>query len=212
MKKSNLLGMLLAVLCLAAGCTAPAEKTNETSVSSAVEISESSLRAASSSLQSAETRSEPSTSTTTESSATVSLWNNEKKQELARFMDSWGTLMGQSYTAYFPGKDVNFYGFEFPTPLTENALTMTIAYQNEPIDIQWSETGEEPDRYNLVAVYSDIAAGSMFNNHLYLFTIYNGQPLVLITMQNQGNDNSYLYFNQTENTDLANGFAQIVNQ
>lgn len=204
--KRNWLGVLFVVLLLT-GCSQPAAKT-ETEIST--------IRTSETSSTTAKTETPQPTTTettqTTESNAMAQvLWSNEKKQELAKFMKSWGALMGQDYSAYYPGKDVNFYGFEFPTSLVEQTMTMTIVYQNEPIDIHWSETGEELDRYNLVAVYSDIKEGSM-SNHLYLFTIYNRQPLVLITMQNQGNDNNYLYFNQTENTDLAHGFAQVVNQ
>lgn len=33
----------------------------------------------------------------------------------------------------------------------------------------------------------------------------------MITQQNQGNDNNYFYFKQTESTDLINGFNSIVN-
>ncbi len=39
------------------------------------------------------------------------------------------------------------------------------------------------DGYALVAVYSDAETQPEMQKHLYLFTIVNNQPLVLVTMQ-----------------------------
>ena len=45
--------------------------------------------------------------------------------------------------------------------------------------------------------------------HLYLFTIVNNQPLVLVTMQNQGDPYGYLYFGATDNAELRAGFEKL---
>lgn len=47
-------------------------------------------------------------------------------------------------------------------------------------------------------------------NHVYLFVIKSGNPMVLYTAQNQGNTNNYLYLKETENNELKNAFARIV--
>ncbi|KXU10905.1 hypothetical protein WEIDD23_00246 [Weissella sp. DD23] len=46
---------------------------------------------------------------------------------------------------------------------------------------------------------------------MYLFTLHNEKPEVLVTQQNQGNPEGYLYFKPTDNQALASGFASIVN-
>ena len=42
------------------------------------------------------------------------------------------------------------------------------------------------------------------------FTILNGEPIVLVTEQNQGNDKKYLYFKKTANVYLQEEFEKIV--
>ena len=46
--------------------------------------------------------------------------------------------------------------------------------------------------------------------HVYFFIIENGQPKVYVTQQNQGNENNYMYFNETANAEIKQGFTQIV--
>ncbi|MEI5993623.1 DUF4767 domain-containing protein [Candidatus Enterococcus mansonii] len=143
----------------------------------------------------------PPTETTTNT-----LWNAQKKSELRSFMQSWGNIMGQSYIEYYPGFEANWYGYSFPSELANN----NIAVGGNRATVQWSDTGESSSGYNVVAVYSDITTTQKLERHLYLFTILNGQPVVLVTMQNQGNNENLIYFKQTQNADLSNGFSAIV--
>nr|WP_311796237.1 DUF4767 domain-containing protein [Enterococcus hirae] len=50
-----------------------------------------------------------------------------------------------------------------------------------------------------------------FIEEFFFFTINPGVPKVLITSQNQGNPNNYLYFKETENKELKDSFSNIVN-
>lgn len=145
---------------------------------------------------------EPSKPTAT----TNTVWNLQKRSELLTFMQSWGDVMGQSYIEYSPSFEANWYGYSFPSTLTRN----NIAVGGNQVILQWSETGTVSDIYNVVAIYSDIATTTKMERHLYLFTILNGQPVVLVTMQNQGNAENMIYFKQSQNADLNNGFAEIV--
>ena len=76
--------------------------------------------------------------------------------------------------------------------------------------MKWSPEGNQKDVYNIVAVYSDIENVRGPASHLYYFTILNGEPIVLVTEQNQGNDKAYLYFKRTANVYLQEGFEKIV--
>ena len=46
---------------------------------------------------------------------------------------------------------------------------------------------------------------------LYHFTIHKGQPVVLVSMQNQGNPENMYYMYPTNNKDIQEAFANIVN-
>lgn len=137
-----------------------------------------------------------------------SIWNQDKATRLNEFMNSWGQTMGQSYKEYTPNNNVNFYGVEMP----EDALSgrMLAALNNEPLDLAWSDTGSGEASHQLVAVYSDADTQRYLDKHLYFFIIHNGEPVVLVTQQNQGHPNNYLNMSKTQNADLNNGFSQIV--
>ena len=78
------------------------------------------------------------------------------------------------------------------------------------VNMKWSPEGNQKDVYNVVAVYSDIENVVGPASHLYYFTIFNGEPIVFVTEQNQGNDKKYLYFKRTANVYLQEGFEKIV--
>lgn len=157
--------------------------------------------------------SEESTSSSSTTAPVTGKWNAQKAQELATFMASWGTVMQQSYQAYTPGNNVDFYGAQLPDSALKNGNGgFQAALNNTPITLKWSETGQASSgEYAVAATYSDAPTQPDFKKHFYFFTIKDGQPYVLITMQNQGNAENYLHVSETENSDLRNGFATIVN-
>ena len=86
-----------------------------------------------------------------------------------------------------------------------------MAINEAPVTVQWSEDGTGNAGFNLVAVYSDVETGEYLGQHVYFFGFQNRQPKVYLTQQNQGNENNYLYFNETQNQQLKQGFIDIVN-
>jgi hypothetical protein len=121
-------------------------------------------------------------------------------------MQDWGNTMGQDYAEYSEAHPLNYYGLKVPTELSK----MPPAVNNAKISYTLSNDGSTTADYAIVAVYSDEANGDFMGEHLYLFTLHHGEPEVLVTMQDQGTSTDFLYFHQTENKDLQNGFAQIV--
>ncbi|MCW8794631.1 DUF4767 domain-containing protein, partial [Enterococcus faecium] len=79
-----------------------------------------------------------------------------------------------------------------------------------PVSAEWSESGTGQADYQITAVYSDAETEPYLKKHVYLFGFQQNQPKVLVTQQNQGNPDNYLYFNETANNELKNGFNQIV--
>lgn len=207
MNKKHILILAIAALLLT-GCNT---KKDTTAINSSA-TSETTTANTSSSSSEASTSSAESSTTAATSSAEptkTALWSPEKAQALADFMVSWQASMGQSYQSFRPGQNTNLYGLQLPDSILDG--TWTMAVDEQPVQVQWSETGEGTAPYQLVAVYSDADHAAYLQAHVYFFVIQAGQPRVLITMQNQGNEHGYLYFSETENVDLKNGFAEIVN-
>ncbi|RXU72574.1 hypothetical protein CYQ85_13775, partial [Enterococcus faecium] len=137
------------------------------------------------------------------------LWDSEKSTQLATFVPQWGKTLGQEYKSYNPQNNVSLYGTPLPSAVIDGNWKMAI--NEAPVTVQWSEDGTGHADFNLIAVYSDVETGEYLGQHVYFFGFQNGQPKVYLTQQNQGNENNYLYFNETQNQQLKQGFIDIVN-
>lgn len=136
------------------------------------------------------------------------LWTEDKKNSLRDFMSQFSNKMGQNYKEYGPSNSVDLYGVKVPGDIFNGQWTMAI--NNQPVQVEWSETGEGSAPYQLVAVYSDADTQPYLQKHVYFFVIEGGQPKVYVTQQNQGNNENYLHFSETQNPDIKAGFSQIV--
>lgn len=212
MKKTVMFCLVLSTVLLAAcqqtkKATAQSSKAAESSIAVTKESS-SKASTTSSTTSSTDTSSSTATETTTVSNL---LWSAYKSNQLASLMASWGQTMGQSYQAYGPGNNINLYGLQLPDGVLNHMNGWQATVANTPISLTWSENGEVPSGYGLVAVYSDAQTQSgQKTRHVYFFTIEGGTPKVLVTSQNQGNPNNYLELRETDNQELKNGFSQIV--
>lgn len=127
-------------------------------------------------------------------------------------MVTWGSWMNQKYYQYWQGNSVDLYGLRVPDDVMGDYRIWDIAYLGETITLEWSHNGvNNPGEYALVAIYSDAATQPAYaDKHVYLFTIKDGVPRVMITMQTGWIDGR-LHFYETENYDLRVGLAAIVN-
>ncbi|MDA9470919.1 DUF4767 domain-containing protein [Enterococcus sp. 5H] len=200
---------------LLAGCQSGKNKETVALSTSETAVSSSSMSSSSSSQSSSTTQEKVKESTTTATSSQEivkeELWNSTKSQELNIFMAQWGQTMDQVYKEYSPGNNVNLYGLQLPDGILNNENGWQASIGEVPISVTWSENGQVSDGYALVAVYSDAESQPYLKQHVYFFTIQSdGTPAVLVTMQNQGNENNYLYFRETDNQELKNGFTELV--
>ena len=138
------------------------------------------------------------------------LWNKEKSNKLYKYVKEWEKTLNQSYKEYTPSNQVNFHGLKLPTESEMVGDARLVLEGDKLISMKWSPEGNYKDVYNIVAVFSDIDKPVNSVAHLYYFTILNGEPIVLITEQNQGNSKKYVYFRRTANVDLQKGFENIV--
>lgn len=151
----------------------------------------------------------PTSSGTTVSQIKQELWDINKSSQLASFVIQWGNTLGQEYKNYTPQNNVSLYGTPLPQAVINGNWKMAI--NESPVTVQWSEDGKGNADFNLIAVYSDAETVGYLGKHVYFFGFQNGQPKVYITQQNQGNDQNYMYFNETQNQQLKQGFVDIVN-
>lgn len=160
----------------------------------------------SSSKQSAKKAASQKSSSSKKASVKQPLWSPAKAAKLATFMKAWGKSMGQTYQAYDSAHPVDFYGEQVPNDFDK----MPPAMGDQKLNYAFSTDGKANADYAIVAIYSDAATAEFADQHVYLFTLFHGQPKVLFTMQNQGNENNWLYFDVTKNAALTSGFAAIV--
>ncbi len=138
-----------------------------------------------------------------------SLWNPQKADSLREFMVGFSQAMDQQYNEYTPSKNVDLYGVGLPKAVLGGDWTMAV--NDQPVQVEWSDTGEGSKPYQLVAVYSDADTQPYLKKHVYFFVVENGVSKVYVTQQNQGNEQNYLHFSETQNADIKNGFSQIIN-
>lgn len=153
--------------------------------------------------------SKATSSDTSDSQIKQELWDTNKASQLETFVTQWGKTLGQEYKSYNLQNNVSLYGTPLPQAVINGDWKMAI--NEAPVTVQWSEDGTGHADFNLVAVYSDVETGEYLGQHVYFFGFQNGQPKVYLTQQNQGNENNYMYFNETQNQQLKQGFIDIVN-
>lgn len=209
MKKHYLLGVILLSVGLT-GCQEQSAKKPATPAK--IKVSETFESAKSTdtvtTTAATATKTKPSEKNKGDSAIENPHWTATQKRELADFMSSWGAEMGQAYQAYDPTNNGDFYGIKFPADLLNGSRTVKV--DGQAAEFKWSAAGEKTSGYQVVAAYSDTETANYAAKHFYLFTLSAGQPKVLVTMQNQGNEDNSIIFKETENQALKNGFAQIV--
>lgn len=214
-KMKKWLLLLIGMGILFTGCTSENTRTKETvETDTTIEAKKSKTQSTEQTTTEMKQSVEASTSESsiTESSSEEvknTLWDSEKSTQLATFVTQWGKTLGQEYKSYNPQNNVSLYGTPLPQAVINGNWKMAI--NEAPVTVQWSEDGTGHADFNLVAVYSDVETGEYLGQHVYFFGFQNGQPKVYLTQQNQGNENNYLYFNETQNQQLKQGFIDIVN-
>ncbi|RXW34047.1 DUF4767 domain-containing protein [Enterococcus faecium] len=211
MKKWLLL--LIGMGILFTGCTSENTRTQATvETDTTIEAKKSKTQSTEQTTTEMKQSVEASASSITESSSEEvknTLWDTNKASQLETFVTQWGKTLGQEYKSYNLQNNVSLYGTPLPQAVINGNWKMAI--NEAPVTVQWSEDGTGQADFNLVAVYSDVETGEYLGQHVYFFGFQNGQPKVYLTQQNQGNDKNYMYFNETQNQQLKQGFSDIVN-
>ena len=149
----------------------------------------------------------------TSQTQTTALWNSDKAAKLASYMVEFGHKMNQeSYRRLTPNGSDDFYGamsFAKNNRITVGEKTEQNApmTNQQKVDVAFSDDGTGTADYLIVDSYGYSGSAMI----LYHFTIHNGQPVVLVSLQNQGNPENMYYMYPTNNKDIQEAFANIVN-
>lgn len=144
---------------------------------------------------------------------TNALWNSDKAAKLASYMVEFGHKMNQeSYKRLTPNGSDDFYGamsFAKNNRITVGEKTEQNApmTNKQKVDVAFSDDGTGTADYLIVDSYGYSGSAMI----LYHFTIHNGQPVDLVSLQNQGNPENMYYMYPTNNKDIQEAFANIVN-
>ena len=156
-----------------------------------------------SSQQAANSQPVNSTSASSSSHHDEALWNNQKDEQLASFMEKWGPTMHQSYERYDGHNAIKVItGVTYPTDFSQEQV------EGQAGLIGWAPTGKGDYEYNVVAIYNHDGTEPPENRITYFFAFHNGKPIVLVDQSTNG----YPDCQPTHNTDLQSNFERIANQ
>ncbi|MBD5090601.1 MAG: DUF4767 domain-containing protein [Lactobacillus sp.] len=133
-----------------------------------------------------------------------SLWNNQKNEQLASFMQKWGPTMHQSYEQYDGQNELKVStGITYPDGLSKELV------EGQSGLIGWAPSGKGDYEYNVVAIYNhDGTEPPLPNRITYFFAFHNGKPVVLVDQSNNGDPDCH----PTTNTDLESNFERIATE
>lgn len=141
---------------------------------------------------------------------TLSYWNKNNEDNLTETLKKWQKAFNTPLEKFTEEKDLDWYGFYVIKDLKNPQSIWNYHVNNGPVDIVWAPKADINDKINVVAVYSDLEIlKKESSSQLFLFAIYQGLPLVLVSMQNQGNEQSNFYLEETNSVSLYTIFHHV---
>ncbi|WPQ68217.1 DUF4767 domain-containing protein [Weissella paramesenteroides] len=135
-------------------------------------------------------------------------WSDSQMKELADYMGVWQQAVGQTYVGTYDGGTPQHLTYKFPEALQKGKLDGHLKLDNKDVSFTWSPKADKKADYQVVAVATGSRQGSDAPT-TYFFVIHDGQGTVYATETASGED---LTLSQTQNADLQNNFASIVNE
>lgn len=135
-------------------------------------------------------------------------WSDSQMKELADYMGVWQQAVGQTYVGTYDGGTPQHLTYKFPEALQKGKLDGHLKLDNKDVSFTWSPKADKKADYQVVAVATGSRQGSDVPT-TYFFVIHDGQGTVYATETASGED---LTLSPTQNADLQNNFASIVNE
>lgn len=137
------------------------------------------------------------------------VWSNRQALALDQFIKKWQKTYKprRHFLRYFPGvAGSNYLGYSFPQTFSKRNLI----YNGGQIKLGISKDGADKYNYNVVAVYSDATDATVKDaDHLYIMTIHNGKPLILVDTNVAHPKHGFIYLKVSHNKQLTAAFSQI---
>lgn len=137
-------------------------------------------------------------------------WSDDKEEELADFMDSFGKKMKQDYEEYNGDDSIKTdAGETYPDDFDDRTFKL---YSDDDKDGKKIDIGYDPDLekddydYHVVAIFN-ADVGNPEQHITYFFCVYDNEPVVLVDQTTNGND---CMVKETDNKDLKSSFAKIL--
>jgi hypothetical protein len=202
MKKVLVLGALVLALVGCSKVTGPKESSSK-AVSTTSSVKKSSAAKATSS--SIDASAHPYAD-----DADGSYWTVKQDAELSQFMVSWQKSMGQSFEGTYDGQVVDYLGIKYPEAIAGTWRNDVVYDQNEQLAWYQADSQGSSARFQVVAA----AVGGKADQQwpmLYLFALdtKDNSPVVLNSQTTNG---GVLWFYETSNAELKDGFAQIMQE
>lgn len=137
-------------------------------------------------------------------------WDKKADKKLTEVLNQWKKAFNTPLDKFTEDKDLDWYGFNVIEDLKKPQSFWNYHVNDKPVDITWSPMANINDKINVVAVYSDIKVEK--NDHvsqLFLFALYQGLPLILVSSQNQGNEQKNFYLEETNSVSLYTIFHHV---
>ncbi len=135
-------------------------------------------------------------------------WSEDQTKKLADYMGVWQNAIGQTFVGTYNGDTPEHLTYKFPEALKEGKLDGHIKLDNDDVKFTWSAKADKKADYQVVAVATGSRRGSDKPTS-YFFVIHDGQGVVYATETADGDD---LELTKTQNADLQNNFAGIVDE
>ena len=134
------------------------------------------------------------------------IWNAQKESELKAFIDSWSKQMNQEYKFYDSTDELKWNNLIISKDKLEKNKTIEFNQNKQEIDVFSSE--DKKGVMNIVAIASDEEDSNPDNHHVYMFSLLDNKPLVLIVSEKS--TSSEIIVSETKNEQLKQGFKDIV--
>lgn len=137
-------------------------------------------------------------------------WDEKSDMKLMDVLNKWQKAFNTPLHKFTEEKDLEWYGFYVIEDLKKPKSSWNYHVNNKPVDIIWSPKANVNGKINVVAVYSDLKVSKDEPiSKLFLFALYQGLPLVLVSTQNQGNDQRNFYLEETNSVSLYTVFHHV---
>ncbi len=142
------------------------------------------------------------------------LWTAEQELQLTDNMEKMET--DTPYYRYTMDDNLEYAGVALPKDILVETSTkwipalVTDGKEAQPIQLTWYDSEQKKEGYQVVGMFSNLTRDNWPNFHIYVFTIKDGNPIVLHSAQTQGSPDNLFIFEEATDPIVTEMFYDIV--